>query len=420
MKQSVYRPARTLLVLCALFWTSAQAAGSTEVLVDVGGQEITASDLEKATRSSPFATNFNTLDEKDQAYLRGGLLQRLVASRLLLLEAQSQELEKSDTFREELERFRLGLLHRSYMKQLRDGIQIPEATQKQMQEQLKDDRDAYKAAQSAWIADAYKKARIQAIKDLRKRYHVRIHEERMTPSAAPETVLLEGDGIRIPFSDLLALTEPKATREWMEHQLYIRAELLLTAKAAAEKGMDISAALESYTTERLPALLREQLERQWAPDDSPLKAYFQTHPEIGQILARRHIGQLVVSTRPEAEAMRKRILAGESLFQLAGEHSIDPYGRKHNGDMGWIREDRGDPAIIAAIAGLKDGDVSEIIETPLGFHLVTILERKPGESKPFHLVKDKVRQSYLSEKLAAYLSELEKKYQVVWHVGEKK
>lgn len=417
--QSGYSPIHVLLLLLTLFGVGAQAIGSSEVLVSVDELEISASDLEKALRSSPFATNFNTLDEKEQAFLRGGMLQRLVASRLLVLEAKKRGLDKSERFHSEVDRFRLGLLHRSYMEHLREGIKIPEITRQQMKEQFKDNRDALKAAESAYIADEYKQARIHAVRELRKHYQVQVHEERMLPDADPETVLLEGEGIRIKYADLLTLPDRQATKEWIEHHLFARAELLLTAQAAADAGIDVSAALASFQSERLPALLTEELEHQWLESDAPLKAYFESHPEIGQLLARRHIGQLVVATHQEAEQMRTRILAGESLFKLAGEYSIDPYGREHKGDMGWIKEDRGHPKINAAIASLKDGEVSEIVETPLGFHLVTILERKPGETRPFGLVRDKVQQMYLAEKLNSYLRELEQSYHVVWHVETK-
>lgn len=414
--QSGFRSVRTALLLFVLFWASAQAAGSTDALVSVDHQEITAADLERAMRSSPFATNFNTLDKKEQAFLRGGLLQRLVASRLLLLEAQNQGLDKTKGFQEDLERFRIGLLHRAYISHLRTSIELPEETRKQMKAQFKGNHEAYKAAQSAYINGEYKKARIQSIRDLRKRYHVQVHEDRMTPGIAPETVLVEGDGFQVAYSDLLSIPDRHETKEWIEDHAFSRAELLMTAKAAVDNGIDVSAALDSYKTERMPALLMEKLEAQWIPSDQPLKAYFQMHPEYGQLLSRRHIGQLVVATRAEAEDMRKRIVQGESLFRLAGEYSIDPYGRQHKGDMGWIKEDHGNPKIKAAIANLEDNEVSQIVETPLGFHLVTILERKPGETKPFGVVRDKVRQAYLSEMLTGYLKNLEKKYQVVWHI----
>ena len=60
--------------------------------------------------------------------------------------------------------------------------------------------------------------------------------------------------------------------------------------------------------------------------------------------------------------MRKRILAGESLFALAGEFSIDPYGRKTV--VTWAGSGRPrQPVINAAIAQLKM-EISEVIETP--------------------------------------------------------
>ncbi|MCB1763964.1 MAG: peptidylprolyl isomerase [Gammaproteobacteria bacterium] len=414
--QPGHRSLQVVLALFALYFTGAQAAGSDQPLVSVGTQMITAADLEKVLRSAPFATNFNTLDEKEQAFLRGGTLQRLVAAQLLFLEAKAQQLDRTESFRDELEKFRLGLLHRRFMEQLREGIQLPEQMRAQMKQEFTGNHDAIKAAESAFIADKYRQARIEAIRDLRQRYHVRVYAERFDPGATAETLLLEGDGIRVTYADLLHLPEKEKTREWIEHQVYARGELLLTSKAALDQGIDLSRELDSFSAERLPAALIEKLQAQWIPNDEPLEAYFQRHPEIGELLSRRHIGQLILSSRDEAEQMRQRILSGESLFNLAGQYSVDPYGRQHRGDMGWIKEDRGDPRINAAIANLEDGEISGIIETPMGFHLVTVLERKPGEIRPFERVKDKVRQNFLAEKMSGYLLELEQKYQVVWHL----
>ncbi|MCB1852079.1 MAG: foldase, partial [Gammaproteobacteria bacterium] len=78
--QPGHRSLQVVLALFALYFTGAQATASDQPLVSVGTQMITAADLEKVLRSAPFATNFNTLDEKEQAFLRGGTLQRLVAA----------------------------------------------------------------------------------------------------------------------------------------------------------------------------------------------------------------------------------------------------------------------------------------------------------------------------------------------------
>jgi peptidyl-prolyl cis-trans isomerase C len=413
--KSVFRLLLCSLWVLSLLFTS-QIAVANDVLVSVEDLKITKTDLEKALNSSPMYTQFNTLGETQQASVRGSLLQRLVASRLMLLEALDKGLDKSDQYQQELERFRLGMLHRRYIGNLRDSIRIPDEILEQMKGQFRDNHDAYIAAQSAYISEKYKHARIQEIIKLRQRYHVYIYEDRLLPTATPETVLLEGDGIRITYSDLPIESEKNVSPEWIQTQLYNRAELVLTARAAEDEGMDVSKELESFRSERLPSLLMENLQREWLPDETPLTAYYNAHPQLSHTLQRRHIGQLVVATRKEAEDMRKRILSGDSLFKLAAKYSIDPYGRQNYGDMGWIKEDRGNPKINAAIADLEDGEVSDIVETPLGYHLVTILERKPGESRPYHTVKDKVQQLFLSEKLTTYLKSLEQKYKVVWNL----
>ncbi|MCB1904584.1 MAG: foldase, partial [Gammaproteobacteria bacterium] len=96
-----YRLIRVLFLAITLSCNCAQAAGSAEVLVTIGSLQITASDLERALRSSPFITQFNTLGEDQQAAVRGSMLQRLVFSRLLLLEAQAKNLDQSDQYRDD-------------------------------------------------------------------------------------------------------------------------------------------------------------------------------------------------------------------------------------------------------------------------------------------------------------------------------
>ena len=106
--------------------------------------------------------------------------------------------------------------------------------------------------------------------------------------------------------------------------------------------------------------------------------------------------------------MRREIINGKSLFDLAGKVSIDPYGRARNGLMGWIQEGKGHPMIENAISGLADGEVSKVVHTSKGYHLITILERRPGETRSFAAIRDKVKQVYFSNKLTAYLQQLQK------------
>lgn len=395
---------------------SAEAA-DPQVLVTVGDLAVTSAQLESTIASSPFAVQFNTMEQDEQAALRGALLQRLVASRLLRLEAQRIGLDQDPAFLEEMERYRQGLLYRAYLDDLRARVVIPDDVQARLDEQYADDADARTAAESAYRVDRYRTVKLLTLDQLRERYELRLHEERIASGIPQDTLLAEGDGIQITYADILrGVEDPPDSPEWIEQRVRHLAEFQLFAKVAEDHGLDVSERLEAFREERLPALLLERKEGEWLPDDQPLHAYFEAHPELGKLLTRWHIGQIVLATQAEAEAMRQRILGGESLFALAGKYSIDPHGRERKGDLGWVREGRGMPEIERVITGLEDGAVSPVIETPLGFHLVTIIERSPGEERPFHLVRDKVRQRFLADRLTEYLGGLEAQYQVAWNL----
>ncbi len=394
------------------------AVAESQVLATVGKLAVTSDDLESAMASFPFADRFPGMDENDQAALRGGMLQRLVASRLLTLEAKRLELDKTPTFLEELETFRLGLLYRHYMDKLRARLEVPADVMADMQAQFGSDSEGLAAARAAWLADSYRSLRFHTIQKLRDDYHIRLHEERIQPGAtAIDTVLLEGDGISITYGDLIRHQEKAPTNpEWIKDQLYKRAELLTVAKAAKQAGVDVSDKLDRFAEERLPALLMERKQGEWTADEQALRDFYDANPQLGRLQERRHIGQLVTDNRTQAEQLRQRILKGESLFELASQYSIDPYGREHKGDMGWQMEGSAHPSIEQAIASLEDNQISEVIETPRGFHLVTILERRPGGQKSYLGVRDRVRQIWITEQMASYMSQLADQYQVVWHV----
>jgi peptidyl-prolyl cis-trans isomerase C len=398
-----------------------QAAGKVEqgeVLVQVAGDAVTAADLEQAVKSSPFATQFNTLDENEQAALRGDLLKRLVAFRLLRMEAHARGLDESAAYRKEEQEYRIARLYRYYTDRLRRQLTLPPETQERLTQEYQGQADALAAARANERVQQYRKLKLLTVRMLRDRLQVVFHEDRIRAGITPDTLLMEGDGVQIRYGDLLEAgqLEEMPTREWLEERLYQRAELLLFARAAEQEGVDIEAAMAAFRQERLPALLIEQLEGQWAGDEQILRQYYDDHPELSYLSERWHVGQLVLSSYAQAAAMRKRILAGESLFVLAGRYSIDPWGRAHNGDMGWLKEGQGNPAIEGQLKRMADGKVSGIIRSARGYHLVTVLERRPAFRRSFASVKDRVRQALVQERLAAYLQELQQKYPVKWKV----
>lgn len=74
--------------------------------------------------------------------------------------------------------------------------------------------------------------------------------------------------------------------------------------------------------------------------------------------------------------MRKRILDGERFSTLALLYSEDPGSAKKGGELGFHGRGEFAPEFEAAAFNLRDGEISEVIETELGFHIIQMIERR--------------------------------------------
>lgn len=408
------------LLFSLLLATGARAstAATDQILASVGPLQVTATDLNSALASAPFANKFPAMAEDDQAGLRGDMLRRLVVSRLLTLEAQRLGLDKTAAFRRDVDDFRLGLLYRAYMEKLRQSTVIPEETLAAMKQQFKNDRDGMEAAKAAYVGERYQAAKGGAMQALLKTDNLRLHEDRIA-GAVPNTVLAEGTVLRVRYGDLLdaaELAKPPAKAEIAE-RLQRRVELVAAARAATAQGVDVGPAVTAYERQRLPAALMEIKTKEWIPDEKTLRNWYDQHPQAATVPERRHVGQLVVTTRKQADDLRARIAKGDSLFVLAGKYSVEPTSRKQNGDIGWVVQGRGVAELEQALAKLKDGETSPVIETKDGmFHILTVLERTGGRKEPYTAMRERIAQAVINERLPAYVAELERRYPVTWNV----
>ena len=89
----------------------------------------------------------------------------------------------------------------------------------------------------------------------------------------------------------------------------------------------------------------------------------------------------------KAQSLLKRINSGEDFSQLAVRHSNG--GKALNGgDLGWLKQAEVPTFFADAISGLKTGDVSKVIQSPSGFHLIKVIDQQDTAAqlmKEYHL-----------------------------------
>jgi len=85
----------------------------------------------------------------------------------------------------------------------------------------------------------------------------------------------------------------------------------------------------------------------------------------------------VAQARARAEKARAEALAGTDFGRIAATYSDAPDGLK-GGQMGWRAADRLPEIFSVALKALRPGDVSEVLRSPAGFHILKLVERRGG------------------------------------------
>jgi peptidyl-prolyl cis-trans isomerase SurA len=102
----------------------------------------------------------------------------------------------------------------------------------------------------------------------------------------------------------------------------------------------------------------------------------QTH--VRHILLRAREGLSDAEARERLRRLRERATSGTDFAELARIHSEDASASK-GGDLGWVAAGDTVPEFERVMNALKDGEVSQPIQTPFGWHLVQVVERRSDE-----------------------------------------
>lgn len=115
--------------------------------------------------------------------------------------------------------------------------------------------------------------------------------------------------------------------------------------------------------------------------------YFNAEVEIGQIVLfeKPNLKQNIVA-KEKAESIRKDIIGGSDFSFQALLYSDDPGSSSNGGDLGWVKRGSFVPDFEAVAFRLKEGEMSEVVETEFGYHIIQLIKKEGNRIKAKHIL----------------------------------
>lgn len=237
---------------------------------------------------------------------------------------------------------------------------------------------------------------------------------------AAEPVLLQGPQASISTQDILADAEriPEEMRGTVlgraqtvlqiATNLYIRRAMAQEAtKLGFANDAAVKAALQVAQDKALSDAYLAHLDKQNIPTpavaESLARNLYKAKPESFKLAEQVQIRHILIDTKGDegraiAEKLLQEIKSGANFAELAKTRSADKGSAARGGDLGFFEHGKMVPDFDKAAFALKaPGDLSDVVPTQFGFHILQLEARKPAGQQTFEEVREALIKQVSSE-----------------------
>lgn len=198
------------------------------------------------------------------------------------------------------------------------------------------------------------------------------------------------------------------------------------SKIARDKGFDKKPNIRSQQELMINNFLATQYLQKEIIDkiiltEDKARAYYKDHPETfksPEMVRARHIlikaepgasDEEKKKSKARAEELLQKLKKGEDFAKLAAEVSDDTGTKAKGGDLDFFPKGTMIPAFDEAAFSLKPGQLSKVVETEYGYHIIKVEEKKEALLEPYEKIAEKVKDQALQEMRKAAATEFVEK-----------
>jgi peptidyl-prolyl cis-trans isomerase D len=235
------------------------------------------------------------------------------------------------------------------------------------------------------------------------------------------------DKLRAALTDWLSMSDDELEREFRQRNEKVKLQVVsLTADKFRDKvnvsDADVAAYYESHKAEyrigerrKVKYLLVDMEQARNRATVTPTEVQNSYNQNLQQYQSPEQVrashillkteGKDEATVRKAAEDLLAQVKGGADFAQLATKHSEDEGSAKNGGDLDYFGRGRMVPEFEQAAFSMQPGQVSDLVKTQYGFHIIKVVDKKPGSTRTLDEVRAQITDQLRVQKAQQLVSE---------------
>lgn len=191
---------------------------------------------------------------------------------------------------------------------------------------------------------------------------------------------------------------PKGRTEMLDTMVIRELILQQAAKDGLDKGTEIEEKLQDLKKRLIvESFLKKKVEADTKITDADLQKFYDENKDKFKADEQIKASHILVKTEKEAKDILAQVKAGGNFEELAKKNSTDSSSAK-GGDLGWFGKGAMVPVFEKAAMALKEGQISDVVKSDFGFHIIKLTGKRAAGIQPFEDVKDRIKSAVVPAK----------------------
>jgi peptidyl-prolyl cis-trans isomerase C len=170
------------------------------------------------------------------------------------------------------------------------------------------------------------------------------------------------------------------------------------SKLNLDKDPDVQKQIEDARKDIIiKEYLRKEIEDKVTVSDEDAKKYYEENLDKFKEPEKVEVSHILVDTEAGANDILAKLKAGDDFAKLAKEKSKCP-SKDKGGELGYISKGQTVPEFETVAFSLQPGQLSGVIKSQFGYHVIKVTAKQPEKTIPFDEIKDQLKQMLLADK----------------------